>query len=85
MAQNETSPFAPIFFLAYKKESIDYFSSVLLSAIIKRKGNNVLSAMRLLPSLKEWFLVTGYSSMAAYITKLDVTLFRLKTQTVFTG
>ena len=85
MAQNETSPFAPIFFLAYKKESIDSFSSVLLSAIIKRKGNNVLSAMRLLPSLKEWFLVTGYSSMAAYITKLDVTLFRLKTQTVFTG
>ena len=85
MAQNETSPFSPIFFLAYKKESIDYFSSVLLSAIIKRKGNNVLSAMRLLPSLKEWFLVTGYSSMAAYITKLDVTLFRLKTQTVFTG
>jgi len=85
MAQNETSPFAPIFFLAYKKESIDYFSSVLLSAIIKRKGNNVLSAMRLLPSLKEWFLVTRYSSMAAYITILDVTLFRLKTQTVFTG
>ena len=41
--------------------------------------------MRLLPSLKEWFLVTGYSSMAAYITKLDVTLFRLKTQTVFAG
>ena len=33
MAQNETSPFAPIFFLAYKKESIDYFSSVSSSSI----------------------------------------------------
>ena len=33
MAQNETSPFAPIFFLAYKKESIDYFPSVNNSSI----------------------------------------------------
>ena len=78
-------PSLPFSFLLIKKNLLTSFSSVLLSAIIKRKGNNVLSAMRLLPSLKEWFLVTRYSSMAAYITKLDVTLFRLKTQTVFTG
>ena len=49
MAQNETSPFAPIFFLAYKKESIDYFSSVSSSLIqhylrkkINKTGQNHL-------------------------------------------
>ena len=49
MAQNETSPFAPIFFLAYKKESIDYFSSVSSSSIqhylrkkINKTGRNHL-------------------------------------------
>ena len=43
LAQNETSPFAPIFFLAYKKESIDYFSSVSSSSIqhyLRKKINN---------------------------------------------
>ena len=49
MAQNETSPFAPIFFLAYKKESIDYFSYVSSSSIqhylrkkINKTGQNHL-------------------------------------------
>ena len=44
-----TSPFAPIFFLAYKKESIDYFSSVSSSSIqhylrkkINKTGQNHL-------------------------------------------
>ena len=44
MAQNETSPFAPIFFLAYKKESIDYFSSVSSSSIqhyLRKKINKI--------------------------------------------
>jgi hypothetical protein len=46
MAQNETSPFAPIFFLAYKKESIDYFppvnnSSIQSSIDAKKKINKV--------------------------------------------
>ena len=40
----DKSPFAPIFSLAYKKESIDYFSSVSSSSIqhyLRKKINKI--------------------------------------------
>ena len=42
---------------------------VIIPLLLRNHKNNV-AAMRLLPSLNEWFLVTRYSNMAAFSSTL---------------